>query len=199
MVGELVTFPLRVGVRVTQMWMRAAGQAAGMAYDVAAHLLERDGHDQRPATPARPATAARERAASGAGMERATSREAQKPAPRPAAGNGATTPAREAAPPPLEPEPAHVSEEPELVDEFAEPGAEDGAGAEVHIVEPWEGYGRLSVQDITTRLTTATAAELAAVELYESAHEARQTILAAVERELRRANGSGSPTQERNR
>lgn len=95
-----------------------------------------------------------------------------------------------------------MSEEPELVEEFAEPGAEDGAGPELHIREPWEGYRHMTVRDITARLSGASAAELAAVQLYESSNRGRQTILAAVARQLRSteqhasqmsgANGSGS-------
>ncbi len=85
--------------------------------------------------------------------------------------------------------PVHVSEEPTLVEAFAEPGAEDGAGAEVHIDEPWEGYGRMGAKEIVSRLSGATPAELAAVQLYESSHRGRQTILNAVQRELRSSNG----------
>jgi hypothetical protein len=92
---------------------------------------------------------------------------------------------------PLE-EPAHVSEEPELVDEFAEPGAEDGAGAEIHVREPWEGYRHMNARDVTARLSGASPAELAAVQLYESSTRGRQTILSAVTRQLRSATGNGS-------
>jgi hypothetical protein len=78
-----------------------------------------------------------------------------------------------------------VSEEPELVEELAEPGAEDGAGAELHIREPWEGYRDMSAREIGAKLVGASTAELAAVELYERSNRARQTILAAVARQLR--------------
>src|SRR5205814_1916344 len=70
-------------------------------------------------------------------------------------GNG-RAPVVEAPPPPTPdprhraPEPtgpAHVSEEPELVAEFAEPGAEEEAGAEVEIAEPWEGYDRMKTAE----------------------------------------------------
>lgn len=94
-----------------------------------------------------------------------------------------------------------MSEEPTLVEESAEPGAEDGAGAELHIREPWEGYRRMGAREVASRLSGASAAELAAVQLYETSNRGRQTILAAVARQLRgmqqqsrlsRANGSGS-------
>jgi hypothetical protein len=79
----------------------------------------------------------------------------------------------------------------------AERGAEDGAGAEVHVAEPWENYNELGAEDLIDRITGAPTAVLAAVELYEQTHRHRQTVLDAVERELRRAaNQPGeSPNQ----
>ena len=85
-----------------------------------------------------------------------------------------------------------MSAEPELVEEFAEPGAENGAGPELHIREPWDGYQDMNARQVTARLGEASAAELAAVQLYESSTRSRQTILAAVARQLRSANGNGS-------
>jgi hypothetical protein len=78
------------------------------------------------------------------------------------------------------------------VREEAEPGAEDGAGPRVVVQEPWEGYARMSAKDVIARLAGATSAELAAVSLYESANRSRQTVLEAVQRQLRTANGGGS-------
>src|SRR6185437_9967259 len=81
-------------------------------------------------------------------------------------GNGGAPPPEPPPPPPatrpLPPEPAepapppHVSEEPELVAEFAEPGAEDEAGAEVEIAEPWEGYDQMKAGEIQQRLSDST-------------------------------------------
>jgi hypothetical protein len=104
--------------------------------------------------------------------------------------------AREPEPPPVEPEPrvvepeppqvepeppepVHVSEEPVLVAEVAEAGAEDGAGAELSIEEPWEGYSTMSASEIRSRLRGADAATMAAVSLYEAAHKGRSTVLRA--------------------
>jgi hypothetical protein len=84
-----------------------------------------------------------------------------------------------------------VSQEPELVEELAEPGAEDGAGPEVHVEVPWDGYERMNAKDVIARLAGSTPAELAAVALYEHGNRRRHTVLAAVERELR-ANGAAS-------
>jgi hypothetical protein len=80
--------------------------------------------------------------------------------------------------------PDHVSADAVLVREEAEAGAEEGAGASITIQEPWDGYGQLHARDVVGRLAAATTAELAAVQLYEAAHRKRQTVIAAVQREL---------------
>jgi hypothetical protein len=54
----------------------------------------------------------------------------------------------------------------------------------VTVDEPWDGYAQLNAKDVIARLSGASQAELAAVTLYESAHQARQTVLSAVERQL---------------
>jgi hypothetical protein len=72
-----------------------------------------------------------------------------------------------------------------LVAESAEEGAEDGAGAELTVEPPWEGYDRMTAADIRDRLAAATAAEAAAVELYESAGKNRRTVIDAAARALR--------------
>jgi len=99
----------------------------------------------------------------------------------------ATTPA--AAPVAVAPpaEPAHVDRGAVLVAESADSGAADGAGAEVRVAQPWDGYRALKAREITDRLATADAAMLAIVRLYESTHRRRRTVLAEVDRRL--ANG----------
>jgi hypothetical protein len=92
--------------------------------------------------------------------------------------------------PPTSRQPATRNEEDEIVDEVAEPGAEEGAGAEVRVAEPWEGYAQLKAADVIDQLTGRDAAELAAVELYELFHRQRQTVIDAAKRELRRAENS---------
>jgi hypothetical protein len=79
--------------------------------------------------------------------------------------------------PPLAPEPSHVSEEPELVAEVADRGAEEGAGAEVHVDEPWEGYDRMTAAAIRGRLRMEGTAVAATVRLYEAAHKGRSSVL----------------------
>ncbi|HKP91719.1 MAG TPA: hypothetical protein VJT75_17260, partial [Thermoleophilaceae bacterium] len=96
-----------------------------------------------------------------------------------------------AATPPAEPEPdvpAHVSEEPVLVDEFADPGAEDGAGAEVSVAEPWSGYGSMKAPEVIARLEQAASAEVAVARLYEQSNRRRKTVLAAADRRLAALN-----------
>lgn len=81
--------------------------------------------------------------------------------------------------------PDHVDEDAVLVVEAAEEGAEDGAGAELTVQPPWDGYGRMTAADIRARLSAATAAEAAAVELYESTHKNRRSVMDAAARALR--------------
>jgi hypothetical protein len=82
--------------------------------------------------------------------------------------------------------PDHVDEEVVLVAEVAEEGAEDGAGPELHIDEPWEGYDRLTAVEVCDRLRAAPAELAAAVELYEATRKSRRSVLEAAERALRR-------------
>jgi hypothetical protein len=80
--------------------------------------------------------------------------------------------------------PDHVDEEVVLVAETAEEGAEDGAGPELHIDEPWDGYDEMTAPQINDRLVAATPELAAAVELYESTRKSRRTVLEAAERAL---------------
>lgn len=86
--------------------------------------------------------------------------------------------------------PVHVEDEVELVDEVADPGAEDGAGAQIRIAEPWQGYAQLKAADVVDQLDGRDKAELAAIELYELSHRQRQTVIDAVKKELRRAENA---------
>ena len=57
-----------------------------------------------------------------------------------------------------------------------------------------EGYALLNAKDVVDRLARAGSAELAAIQLYESSHKRRETVLSAVTRELRRQT-AGAPDQ----
>ena len=209
MAGELLTLPLRIGIRGTRIfWGIAEGltERAVMGTLQLVHVITGGDSTSSPEPPVAPGPATTERPA----RTRPTRREPSappEPAPSappepapplsPPASSGepapifSAPPAAEDAPPPVAPEPAHVSEEPELVREEAEPGAEEGAGASVRIDPPWEGYDGMAAHQVIARLSEADRAELAAIQLYESSTRRRQTVLEAVERQLKVANGRG--------
>jgi hypothetical protein len=93
-------------------------------------------------------------------------------------------PEPEPPPPEPEPEPDHVDRGAVVVGEFADTGAQDGPGAELHVEEPWDGYGELTAKEVIDQLADASAATLAVVRLYESTHRDRVTVLAAIDRQL---------------
>lgn len=175
MVGELITLPLRIGARVTHLSLSTAEEALRLAANVAEQVIR----TARPESPA---------------MRPPTTHSRPEPSATSVTEARGAAPERPPASTPPAPEPAHVSTQPTLVEELAEPGAEDGAGAELHVDEPWAEYERMGAKDIVARVQEATPAELAAVELYERTHRARQTVLTAAERRLRAASGRGRKT-----
>ena len=102
------------------------------------------------------------------------------PEPEPARREGAN-----GRPPAPVPEPEHVDEGLVVVAEVAEEGAEEGAGAEVHVDEPWDGYRAMTAADIRARLADADATVAAAVKLYEGMHKDRTSVIEAADRRLR--------------
>ncbi len=181
MASKLITLPLRVSLRSALLLTRAASGVAGHAASITEYAIgvvspgrfDRAGDNSAPTPP--PETRV--------SPAREPARDAPSPAPRAAA------PPVVGAPSPLA-EPSHVSEEPELVAATAEPGAEDGAGAGITVKEPWTGYGQMNARDVIDRARLASVAELAAISLYEARHRARRTVLVAVERQLKLANGN---------
>jgi hypothetical protein len=115
---------------------------------------------------------------------------ADEPAPvDPAAGeptpsSAFATPPEPVAAPPAAEEPVHIGEEPEVVAEAAETGAEDGAGAEVEVDQPWPGYDEMTAPDIEERLQVEGPEAAAAVSLYESSRKGRASILEAASRTM---------------
>ena len=185
MPGSLITLPVRVGVRcaglalrgtyaVTERALGLAGSVAGsiirpdspdVDLDGAEHQHDATYHDATPVpvdAPPAPAT------------------------PVPVDALPVDTPPVDAPLPPLD-GPVHVSEDAEIVETVAESGAKDGAGAEVHVAEPWDGYREMKADDVIDRITGATVAELGAVELYELSGRSRQSVIDAVRRELNRS------------
>ncbi len=190
MVGKLITLPLRVPVRSAQLLTRAAGEVAGRAVSITGQAIQvvtpgrsrQAWDDQAPPPPPAPVAAAPAPSVADAPARPVVDAPVAYVAEAPVEWS-------EEPPAPLVEEPAHVSEEPELVQESAEPGAEEGAGATITVAEPWDGYGRMSAKDVIDRAKTANVAELATMRLYEARHRARQTVLAAVDRQLKLANG----------
>jgi hypothetical protein len=81
----------------------------------------------------------------------------------------------------------HVDEQAVLVAESADPGAQDGAGASVHVREPWSGYRTMRAPEIVDRLPALPDEVLSLVLLYETKPgRARRTVLRAAQRELER-------------
>ncbi|HXD66161.1 MAG TPA: hypothetical protein VNV17_16185 [Solirubrobacteraceae bacterium] len=187
MLGSILTRQYRFATRGIEIGLRTAHQAidvaGGLAGEVAGGIVgglaarrgQHDGHGENGATaaPERPLAP--------------TLTPEPPPAPTPAPGPVSAPPP--APGPASAPEPAHVSTEPELVQESADRGAEDGAGAQVHIVgEPWPGYRSLKARDVVARLPFATREELAAVELFERAGANRKSVVVAAQRALKKAS-----------
>jgi hypothetical protein len=193
MAGQLITLPLRAGTRAARAVLGTGIEAAGQAAALAGQIL-------KAVSPSHTTSAPDRDQASAAAAPAATRTPDVQPAPepelppRPAAGEVPVGSRPTSQPAPLQDLPAHVSEESELVESFAEPGAEDGAGAQVTMDSPWEGYDAMSADELIIRLGESDPAELAAVKLYESAKRRRATVLKAVDREFQSRQGSRRPT-----
>ena len=154
---SLAREPLRLTLRAWEFGLSTAAEAARLA----AGLIESD----RPGSPG------------------VTPTPSARTTPTPPA---AVTPSADA--PPAVPDelvPDHVDEETVLVAEVAEEGAEEGAGPELHVDPPWDGYDEMTAADIRDRLAAASATEAAAVELYEATRKSRRSVLEAAERAVR--------------
>lgn len=161
----LVRAPVRITLRVWEYGLSTAAEAARIGRD----LLEPDREVPEPDY-ARP--------------EPDFARRSAPPRPETEVSEPAAFDAPPAVPDELIPD--HVDEEPVLVAEAAEAGAEDGAGPELTIVPPWDGYEEMTAADIRDRLSAATTAEAGAVELYERTHKNRSSVIDASERAQRR-------------
>lgn len=211
MPSELIRFPVRLGLRAAALAVRSGLQVSERAIAAASFVVTTATSGASRDQPEASSGASRDQPEATSGAASRDQPEAyapatQQPAPVPAQRAVDTTPQppipREPVAPPVSPpqtEPAHISEEPTLVEEFAEPGAEHGAGAQVTIAEPWDGYARMNAKDVIARVSDANAVELAAVQLYEAAHRSRETVMTAVARELRTKSGRGAATTDQPR
>jgi hypothetical protein len=176
---SLVRAPLRLTLQIWEAGLSTAAEAARLGIE----LLAPD--DPAPDFARRSSTAPPDYAGNGQHSEPPDIEAAtvvETPPPR------ADAPPAEPDAPPAVPDeliPDHVEEEVVLVAETAEEGVEDGAGPELHVDPPWDGYDQMTAADIRDRLAAASAAEAAAVELYEATGKSRRTVLDAAERALR--------------
>jgi hypothetical protein len=178
MTHDVITLPLRTGISAARLGIRVLEQTVTFGLGATKWLIETAVRQPGEPVDAEPMDT--------------------EPVPDGPVADATAGPAEPVAPPPRpveppvpdagivpEPPPAHVSREAELVEEFADPGAEEGAGATVHIEEPWEGYGHMTADEVIERLVAVSREELAAVALYEGAHRDRKTVLEAAQRRLR--------------
>jgi hypothetical protein len=175
---SLITLPLQIAIRATTTALRLAESAVEQ---VVRHVVPGDPEpaEEQPRAGQHAQPAAPPPKAQPAAPQPKAQTAAQ---PKPRSGAQPSQP-RVAAPSPV-PEPAVVSEEPVLVAESADPGAEDGAGPEIEVAEPWEGYRRAPAADVLARVASGSAAEVAVVQLYEQTHRRRKSVLDAAERRL---------------
>jgi hypothetical protein len=186
---SLAREPVRLTLRVWEAGLSSAASAARIGLE----LLDPERSSTTEHYPPPPAAPVRGNgAAPGAPTVDAASRapadSPPPPADSPPPPADSPPPPADSPPPPADPDeliPDHVDEEVVLVAEVAEQGAEGGAGPELHIAPPWEGYDRMAAVEVCDRLSAATAELAAAVELYESARKSRRSVLAAAERALR--------------
>ena len=185
--------------RTAELSLDAAKQAGSLAVSlvrtVAEPVFSRHGdngsHGSTTAPPP-PATAAPEREQHAAEEPRPATATSAPPAPisaPPPAPAPAPAPPAPVAVPDEAAEPQHVDRGAVVVAESADAGAADGAGAQIRVDEPWDGYSRLTAKDVTAQLATADPATLAVVRMYEATHRNRRTVLADVDRRLATTGG----------
>jgi hypothetical protein len=175
------TAPIRLG-------LSAGGLGLSVARTVVEEARRALGHDRprangwsvpRPAPVRSPAPDVR---AQGDALESVVDVVAPSPAP-PVSPPTAQGPAVPAVPPTAGAK--QVDDDPVPVAEFAEAGAEDGAGAQVRVDPPWDGYDSMTAAQIRQRLATADSGLAAAVSLYEGAGRRRVSVVDAADRRLR--------------
>ena len=190
---KLLSLYLRVGTGAVRLAFKLTERAAVLAGS-AIGLTGRDGSAAR-AEPGAEARAAESEAAEPEAAEPGAVAARASAAPRaPVVNQVAVDYEAEPATPlvPGEEVAKTLDDEPELIEELAEPGAEVGAGAEVEVDEPWEGYAEMNAEAVLARIREAGVAELALVELYERANKRRKTVLAAAERRHKEISGPGA-------
>ncbi len=194
MAGQLLTLPVRLGLRAGSLLVRGGSQLAGQALDAGLRIagLRGDSESAGDTTRASRSAAFDDVYAKPAEFSIPPHDSAPEPSVSAPLGDLSDPDGAEDLYAPEPPEPAHVSEEPVLVEELAEAGAEDGAGANIHIAEPWTGYRELHADEVIALASESDPGTLAAIQLYESSHKSRQSVLEAVERQLQLLSRGGA-------
>ena len=183
MIREMLTLPRRAGVWATRLGAHLTARAAGAALGIAARVIEESVPTEPHAVQAGPPPSS---STFELDVVIASSPPPAEAAPAVAPASFRLPPEREVRAAPEIP-PAHVSEGLRFVEAFAEPGAEEGAGASVHVREPWRGYAQMTANEVIVRMADSSAEELGAVALYEGVHRGRKTVMAQARRQLRLA------------
>lgn len=219
MLTSMITLPVRLGLRGAELGLRAGLAVAERAIDLLGEVVAPTASprrsDNRPKPPSESSAAGQSGPSESPAADQGGAPDseggdprsaapspdqmiaeqdaiaAERPAPKPPQPPPSPASPSSGPPEPKPPQAGRPDEGETLVDEVAEPGAEEGAGAQIRIAEPWDGYAQLKAPEVVDQLAGRDQAELAAVELYESAHRKRQTVIDAAKRELRRAE-SGS-------
>lgn len=179
MLGQAMHLSVRVGRVAVGLTIDAVAGVASVLRGMLDHDAERGPNEPSIASEG-PALASDRPAFASEGPPLASDR----PAPRPVAPPTPPGPVEAMTLTPA-PDPAHIESESELVAERADPGAADGAGAELTVEEPWSGYSAMNAADIIDRVPTLSDAELAVSQLYEATHRQRRTVLAALDSRLK--------------
>ena len=191
MFPKVVSVPLRIGLSATRTTLTLSAKLAVYVAGEVVHVAQSQFGSSPTQTSTRPAPAPARPAPARPAAPTPSNGASAAPAPAspPAPLNGEVVSPIEAYPDtPLTREEADaktIDDTDEVVAEFAEAGAEDGAGAQIAFDEPWEGYDSANVEAVTAHLASADAAELAVVELYEQTHKARKTVLDAAAKRLK--------------
>jgi hypothetical protein len=182
--AHTATAPVRIGLSAGELALEVAlglmrGSRRALEGERERELGSIQAHPSWPPPPVRPRQPERPRSSNGASS-------AAEPPPRP----GATVPpaAVQGDAVPVIPPPAgakEVDDAPVPVGEFAEEGAEDGAGAEVHVEPPWDGYDDMTAAQIAKRLADADRETVATVSLYEGMRRGRTSVVRAADKRLR--------------
>jgi hypothetical protein len=183
MILKPLTLPFRIGISAARTALQIADRALSL-FDRSQTDRHTSAPEQRTPAPERRTPAPEQR--TPAPEQRSPAPEQRSPAPE--HGTPTSTPEGPAPEAPItraDEFAKTVDDEPELVMSSADPAAADGAGAQIDVEPPFEGYDSLTAQDIIDHLSTASPEEAALIELYEPMHRNRPTVLAAAERRLR--------------